>query len=113
MLTKAKLIQIHSKNIQLNSTIVKYSCDGKAEFSAVITLIFSVTWSFRNNSSVVIWCSVFIINYYWCSLLLMVHIIISVVMWLDSGACDWYYDIMCLFCRSSYIFINLQMQHFN
>ncbi len=53
MLTKAKLIQIHSKNIQLNSTIVKYSCDGKAEFSAVITLIFIVTWSFRNSVSVV------------------------------------------------------------
>ncbi len=29
-----------------------YSCDGKAEFSAAITPVFSVTWSFRNHSNI-------------------------------------------------------------
>ncbi len=29
---------------------VIYSFDGKAEFSAAITPVFSVTWSFRNHS---------------------------------------------------------------
>ncbi len=28
-----------------------YSCDGKAEFSAAITPVFSVTWSFRSSES--------------------------------------------------------------
>ncbi len=36
---------------------VIYSCDGKAEFSAVVTPIFSVTWSFRNHSNMLICCS--------------------------------------------------------
>ncbi len=31
MLTKAKLIQIQKYTVK-NSTIVKYSCDGKADF---------------------------------------------------------------------------------
>ncbi len=35
------------------------SCDGKAEFS-FITPVFSVTWSFRNHSHMLIWCSIFI-----------------------------------------------------
>ncbi len=38
-------------NIFLN---VIYSCDGKAEFSAVITPVFSVTWSFRYHSNMLI-----------------------------------------------------------
>ncbi len=36
---------------------VNYSCDGKAEFSAAITPVFSVTWSFRNHSDLLTWCS--------------------------------------------------------
>ncbi len=39
---------------------VIYFCDSKAEFSAVITPVFSVTWSFRNDSDMLIWCSVII-----------------------------------------------------
>ncbi len=34
---------------------VLYSCDGKAEFSAAVT-VFSVTWSFRNYTNILIWC---------------------------------------------------------
>ncbi len=34
-----------------------YFCDGKAEFSAAITSVFSVTWSFRNSSDMLIWSS--------------------------------------------------------
>ncbi len=34
---------------------VNYLCDGKAEFSAAITPVFSVTWSFRNNFNMLIW----------------------------------------------------------
>ncbi len=30
---------------------------GKAEFSAAIALVFNVTWSFRNHSKKLIWCS--------------------------------------------------------
>ncbi len=30
-----------------------YYRDGKSEFSAVITLVFSVTWSFRNHSNMI------------------------------------------------------------
>ncbi len=33
-----------------------YSCDSKAEYSVVITLVFRVTWSFRNHSNMLIWC---------------------------------------------------------
>ncbi len=40
--------------------------DGKAEFSAVITPVFSVTWSFRNHSNMLIWCSLNISYYYQC-----------------------------------------------
>ncbi len=29
---------------------VIYSCDGKSEFTAAITPVFSVTWSFRKHS---------------------------------------------------------------
>ncbi len=35
---------------------VIYSCDCKAEFSAAITPVFSVTWSFRNHSDRLICC---------------------------------------------------------
>ncbi len=35
---------------------VMYSCDAKAEFSAAITPVFSVTWS-RNNSNLLNWWS--------------------------------------------------------
>ncbi len=34
-----------------------YSCDVEAEFSADITWVFSVTWSFRNHSTILICCS--------------------------------------------------------
>ncbi len=34
-----------------------YFCDGKAEFSAAITSVFSVTWSFRNDYDMLIWSS--------------------------------------------------------
>jgi len=36
-----------------------YSCDGKAEFSASLlqSLVSHVTWSFRNPSNMLIWCS--------------------------------------------------------
>jgi len=33
------------------------SCDGKVEFSAAITLVSKVTWSFRDNFNNLIWCS--------------------------------------------------------
>ncbi len=32
-----------------------YSCDGKALFSAAISPVFSVTWSFWNHSNMLIW----------------------------------------------------------
>ncbi len=34
-----------------------YFCKGKAEFSAAITPVFSVTQPFRNNINLLIWCS--------------------------------------------------------
>ncbi len=37
-----------------------YSCDSNAEYSVVITLVFSVTWSFRNHSNMLIWCKTFL-----------------------------------------------------
>ncbi len=33
------------------------TCDGKAEFLTAIISFFSVTWSFRNHSNLLIWCS--------------------------------------------------------
>jgi len=33
------------------------SHDDKAEFSAAITAVFRVTWSFRNHYNILIWCS--------------------------------------------------------
>ncbi len=41
-------------------------CYGKADFSACITLVFSVTWSFRNHSNVQIQCLKSIYSYYQC-----------------------------------------------
>ncbi len=35
-----------------------YSCDGKAEFSAAITPVFSGTWSFRNIYNMLIFVNV-------------------------------------------------------
>ncbi len=32
-----------------------YSGDGKAEFSAAIISVFSVTWSFKNRTNMLIW----------------------------------------------------------
>ncbi len=41
-----------------------YSCDGKAEYSAVITSVFSATWSFKNHSNMLIFfCSRSISDY--------------------------------------------------
>ncbi len=34
-----------------------YSCVGEAVFSSDITPVFSVTWSFRNHSNMLIWFS--------------------------------------------------------
>ncbi len=34
-----------------------FKCVGKAKFSAAITPVFSVTWSFRNHSNMLICCS--------------------------------------------------------
>ncbi len=45
---------------------VIYSTDDKAEFSASITPGFSVTWSFRNPSYILICCSIIIYFYYQC-----------------------------------------------
>jgi len=46
---------------------VIYSCN---EFSAVITSIFSVTWSFRYHSNILIWCSR---NVYFLLSMLMIY----------------------------------------
>ncbi len=53
-------------NLKELFSIVIYSCDGKAEFSVVITPVFSVTWSFRNYSNMWNWCSRNISDYYQC-----------------------------------------------
>ncbi len=39
-----------------------YSCDAKAEFSAAITLVFSITWLFRNNFNMLIIITIMLIN---------------------------------------------------
>ncbi len=49
----------------LKCTVI-YSCDGKAEFSAAITPVISVTWSFRNHSNMLICHSRNISHYYQC-----------------------------------------------
>ncbi len=36
---------------------VIYSCDGKAEISAAITPVLSITWSFRIQFNMMIWCN--------------------------------------------------------
>ncbi len=41
-----------------------YFCECKAECSVVITTVFIVTWSFRNHSNMLIWCSRNILYYY-------------------------------------------------
>jgi len=38
----------------------------KAQFSTFIITVFSVTWSFRNHSNMMIWCSRNIYHYYQC-----------------------------------------------
>ncbi len=47
-------INVFNFNIILN---VICSCDGTAEFSAATSRFFSVTWSFRNHSNLLIWWS--------------------------------------------------------
>ncbi len=47
-------INVFNFNIILN---VICSCDGTAEFSAATSHFFSVTWSSRNHSNLLIWCS--------------------------------------------------------
>ncbi len=42
-----------------------YSCDQSWIFS-IITPVFSVTWSFRNHTNMLIFCSRNISDYYWC-----------------------------------------------
>ncbi len=44
-------------SISIYFKISVYSCDDKAEFSAAITPVFSVTWCFRNHSNLQICCS--------------------------------------------------------
>ncbi len=57
-----KYKELHILNIK-NIYIYIYSCDGKAEFSPVITPVFSVKLCFRNHSNKLI-C--FLITYYRC-----------------------------------------------
>ncbi len=62
---------------------------GKAEFSAAITPLFSVTWSFRNNSNMLILCSRNIYFYYYYinvenTLLLLLLLIIIIILSLLS-----------------------------
>ncbi len=49
-----------------------YSCVGKAEFSAAITSAFSVTWSFRNPSNMLICCSRNIYYHCWKQLFCLI-----------------------------------------
>ncbi len=73
MLTKAAFIWLKTA-ISRNITILNiysnifsnviYCCDAKLNFS-IITPVFSVTWSFRNHSYILIWCSRNI-SYYQC-----------------------------------------------
>ncbi len=61
-LVLTKVAFLWSKEIILKNIIIlwniitiniyMYSCDGKVEFSTAITAVFSVTWSFRNNSNI-------------------------------------------------------------
>ncbi len=54
-------------NIYLNVLTYRllYFCDQSCIFS-IITPVFSVTWSFRNHSTLLICCSVIISDYYQC-----------------------------------------------
>ncbi len=58
--------------IVLIFVMVIYSCDGKTEFSASITPVFSVTWAFKNHSNILICWSrksilkiVVLLNFLW------------------------------------------------
>ncbi len=55
----SNIMKYHYNLKQLFSILIYfkaiYDCDGKGEFSAVITPVFSVTWSFRNHSNMLIW----------------------------------------------------------
>jgi hypothetical protein len=57
---------------------VMYSCDGKVKFSATISQVFSVTWSFRNHSNMMIWCSRRI-SYYQCWNVVLLNIFEEIV----------------------------------
>ncbi len=74
MLTNAEFIKCKTQykniNINNNNVLIYYynkkitvfnintnSFDGKAELSAIITAVFSATWSFRNHSNMLIWGS--------------------------------------------------------
>ncbi len=59
---------------------VVYFCDGKAEFSAAITPVFSVTWSFRNHSKMLICCF-----QGWKQLCFLIHTF-SMVLWQTWGS---------------------------
>ncbi len=54
-----------------------YSCDGKAEFSAAITPVFSVTWSFRKHSNILICCSIMSSGYYY----IVEHFVFIRILW--------------------------------
>ncbi len=43
---------------------LSYSCDAKLNFQH--DYLFSVTWSFRNHSNMLLWCWINISYYYWC-----------------------------------------------
>jgi len=55
----------HSQSCHYRNVI--YYSDVKADFLADITPVFSVTWSFRNHSDILIFCSRNISYYYQCN----------------------------------------------
>jgi len=58
---------------------VMYSCNGKVTFSATISQVFSITWSFRNHSNMMIWCSRRISYYYQCWKVVLLNIFEEIV----------------------------------
>ncbi len=58
--------KMHAMIYENANILALFFCDDKAEFSAAITPGFSVTWSFRNHSNMLICCSRNIYYYYQC-----------------------------------------------
>ncbi len=57
MLIHRNYYNMHIQSKIINQSNVIYFWDGKAEFSLIISPGFSVTWSFRNHSNMLTWCS--------------------------------------------------------